>query len=156
MKKIIKNICSMYLSRECRCSPTSTSNKNKLATKRKVDHNPSQNKSNFDFLLLCSNAPTRPRPFQPITLIYFHHPPIIPKVFPFIFLVVLKCYMKVLFFYKNSIRLWSWFNPFTISLYKTITSSSTFKRTFFISLSEPRLTLDYCINHCKTDLSTFH
>lgn len=51
---------------------------------------PSQKKSNFGSLLLCSNAPTRPRPCQSITLIYFHHPPIILELYPFNFLSVLE------------------------------------------------------------------
>ena len=81
-------------------APTSTSNKNKLVPKGKLVK-PSEKKSNFDFLLLCSNAPTRPRPCQSITLIYFHHPIITPKLLPLIFLVVSKHYRKNLFYYKK-------------------------------------------------------
>lgn len=80
----------MYLFDECRCSPTSTRNKNKLHQRKKEYIKPNQKKSNFDFLLLFSNAPTRPRPCQSITLIFFHHPPIILKLFPTNLLVFLK------------------------------------------------------------------
>ncbi len=79
----------MHLFDECMYAPTSASNKNKLAPKGKLVK-PNLNKSNFDFLLLFSNAPTRPRPCQSITLIYFHHPPTILKLLPFSLLVVLK------------------------------------------------------------------
>jgi len=89
----------MHLFDECMFSPTSARNKNKLVPKGNFV-NPGQKKSNFDFLLLCSNAPTRPRPCQSITLIYFHHPPIILKLLPFNFLVVLKKVQDALFYYK--------------------------------------------------------
>ena len=67
-----RNPCSMYIFDECMYSLAFASNKNKLVPKGKF-FKPSQKKSNFDFLLLFSNAPTRPRPCQSITLIYFHH-----------------------------------------------------------------------------------
>ena len=91
----------MYLSNECRCFPTSRSNKNKLAPKEKACQNSSQTKSNFDLFPLCLDAPDRPIPCKSITLISFHHPPIIPKIFPLIFLIVLKCYKKALFCYRK-------------------------------------------------------
>jgi len=81
----------MHLFDESIYSPTSVSNKNKLVPKGKLVK-PSQKKSNFDFLLLCSNVPIGPRPCQSITLIYFHHAPIILKLLPFNSLVVLKNY----------------------------------------------------------------
>jgi len=65
--------------------------------KEKNGQNSSQRKSNLEFLLLLSDAPEGPRPCQSINLNYFHHPPIIPKIFPFSFLVVLKYYRKALF-----------------------------------------------------------
>jgi len=91
----------MCLFDECMYSPTPASNKNKLVPKEKKLVKPSQKKSNFDFLLLCSNAPTKPRPCQSITFIYFHHPPIILKLFPFSLLVVPKYYRKTLFYYRK-------------------------------------------------------
>jgi len=60
-KKNKRNPCSMHIFDKCMYSPTSASNKNKLVPKGKLV-GPSEKKSNFDFLLLFSNAPTRPRP----------------------------------------------------------------------------------------------
>jgi len=96
------NPYSMHLFDKCMYSPTSASNKNKLVPKGKLVK-PSENKSNFDFLLLLSNAPTRPRSCQSITLIYFHHPPIILKLLPFSLLAVLENYSMLYFTtgYKN-------------------------------------------------------
>jgi len=94
-KKQIEKIKESLL-HACMYSPTSASNKNMLVPKGKLVK-PSQKKSNFDFLLIRSIAPTRPRPCQSITLIYFHHLSIILKLLPLIFLAILKNYRMLCF-----------------------------------------------------------
>ena len=91
-----KNLFSMYLFDECMYSPTSASNKKKLVPKEKIGQAQSK-----EVKFLLSPTRSRSRPCQSITLIYFHHPPIILNLFPFSLLVVLKNYRKALFYYRK-------------------------------------------------------
>jgi len=68
---------------------------------KKNSQNSSQMNSNLDFLLLCLDALEGPRPWKYVTLIYFYHPLIVPRNFPFILIIVLKYYMKALFYYRK-------------------------------------------------------